>query len=645
MARNAALLLATFAFSIGSTSRVAAQSQQTAHAAHAEAQSRDSSPNRVALRSNLGSWHRSIRTSEPLAQQYFDQGLRLYYGFNHAEAVRAFREAQRIDPECVMCIWGEAVALGPNINAPMDSAAERMAIAATRRALELVSQRAAALRVDERLRDGARKVAPSAGSGGPSDEIAERKRDRDSSGGRDTRTFSPSCVACTWEASMWMGTSVPVTTEHAPSTHNHTRADGGRNAPNREAAFVYALAARYLDLASTTRAGRDSAYATAMSAIADGAPHDMDAQALAAEAAMDLSPWNYWNVDGTPRLGTERALDWLTRALRVEPKHPGACHFYIHAVEAAYPERTVACAERLAALMPGAGHIVHMPAHIYIRVGRWADAIESNRHAVHADDQYFEGPHTPDAAFYSAMYRSHNHHFLTLAAVMSGQSALAIQASRDVAALVSPELARQVAPLQPLLAFPTQTLVTFGRWEEVLRTPMPPSDLRMASALMWYARGVAFAATDRASEARAMLDSIKTVSSQMASGEPRMVLEIAAHAVAGEIALRSGDANGAVTQFTAGVRIEDQLAYMEPPTWYYPVRHSLGKALLAAGRAPEAELAYLEDLRRFPENGWALKGLALAMRAQRRMDDAAKVEQRFERAWRNADVKLGSSRY
>lgn len=532
---------------------------QTTHVAHGEvARAAPVGSTDVALLTKLGNWRRRVETRAPLAQRYFDQGLRLYYAFNHAESVRAFRHAQQIDPRCAMCVWGEAMALGPNINAPMDSASERQAIEATQRALALV--------------------------------------------------------------------------KHAPVDHEERR-------------LVMAIAARYLGGPGATRASRDSAYATAMARIANANPNDPDALALAAEATMDLSPWNYWSPSGRARPGTPSMLRWLERGLMTSPEHPGVCHFYIHAVEAMQPERAVRCAERLAALMPGAGHIVHMPAHIYIRLGRWADAIESNRHAVHADDGYFDGPHTPDAGFYSAAYRSHNHHFLTLAATMAGASALAIESSREVAKIVTVDVARAVPAVQPMLAIPVQTLVTFGRWDEVLRTPLPPAELRVGLAHFWYARGVAFAATGRSAEARATIDSIRAVVATLEAGEPRTVLEIAALAVEGEIALRSLDAGASVIAFTKAARLEDGLSYMEPPTWYYPLRHSLGKALLAAGRTREAEAAYRADLRRFPENGWSLKGLALVLRAQGRSDEAREVERRLAKAWRLADVTIDASRF
>ncbi len=565
IARPMARLAVLASLPLLTTAPLAAQSggaQHNAHAAHGggAAATRPASPpgSSVPLLAGLGGWHRDIATKVGLAQRYFDQGLRLYYAFNHAESARAFREALRLDPTCAMCAWGEAMALGPNINAPMDSVAEQGAIVAARRALSLVQK----ARVD----------------------------------------------------------------------------DEGR-------LLVQAVAARFLDERASTRTGRDSAYARSMARLAELRPNDVDILALAAEAQMILSPWVYWGRDGRARPGTPTILSLLERGLRLAPDHPGACHFFIHAVEAAHPTRAVRCAERLAALMPGAGHIVHMPAHIYIRVGRWADAIEVNQHAVHADNRYFDGPHTPESAFYEAAYRSHNHHFLALAAVMAGASAMALESAAEVVKVITTDLARAVPMVQPMLAVPVQTLVTFGRWDEVLRTPMPPSDLRIASAHFWYARGVAFAATGRTAEAEATIDSIRAVAATLPQGEPRMTLDIAALTVQGELALRTGRPAQAVQAFREAVALEDGLAYMEPPTWYYPVRHSLGKALLAAGQAQAAEQVYRTDLQRFPENGWSLKGLALSLAAQGKAGAAAKVERRLAKAWRLADVTITASRF
>lgn len=559
---NVWAVLCITAFAALPSTSVVAQVPHTGHsgAALSAAGHAPVEPASVTLIQNLGTWRRTVNTRNPMAQAYFDQGLRLYYAFNHAESVRAFREAQRRDPSCLMCVWGEAVALGPNINAPMDSAGERQASAAAKRGLSMISN------------------------------------------------ASPNAYSA------------------------------------RDIQWMRAAAVRYVSTSNNSRAGRDSAYAKATANIATEFPRDVDALAIAAEAQMDLSPWTYWTKGGNPLPGTEQTLKWLEKGMSLSSSHPGACHFYIHAVEAAHPERAVACAERLANSMPAAGHIVHMPAHIYIRVGRWADAINANKHAVHADQEYFDGPHTTDDALYSAMYRSHNFNFLTLAAVMAGASKTAFESSNHVAEIVTPDVARSIPALEPMLAVPVQTLVTFGKWDAVLNAPLPPSDLRVATSHFWYARGIAFAATGRATEARATIDSIRATAQSLAPGETRTTLDIAARMVDGEIAFRSGDAPKAVSIFTEAAALEDGLSYMEPPTWYQPVRHSLGKALLAAGNAQAAEQVYLADLRRFPENGWSLLGLAQSLRAQNLKREARAIDGRFVRAWRSADVSISASR-
>ncbi len=507
----------------------------------------------VPLYDNLGDHHQAITTMVPETQRYFDQGLRLAYGFNHAEAIRAFEEAARLDPQCAMCFWGTAYAYGPNINAPMDSASGVAAYVAVQQALALASG------------------------------VSERER-----------------------------------------------------------AYIEALAQRYAAEPPADRAALDSAYARAMGEVARRYPDDLDAAALAAEARMDLRPWNYWTSAGQPYPGTSELVAQLEGAIARNPNHPGACHFYIHAVEAVAPEKAVPCAERLAGLMPGAGHLVHMPAHIYIRVGRWADAITSNQHAVHTDESYIadQGP----MGVYPIAYYPHNYHFLSFAATMVGRSAQAIEAARGVVTNVPIEVARQVPPVEPLVPYLHLTLVTFGRWEDVLREPQPPSDLRFASGMVHYARGVAFAVTGRWGEAEAALDSVRRIAAAT-EDDNRPVIDIAAHALEGEIAARRGQLDVAVSHFTQAMRIEDEMLYFEPPPWYYPVRHSLGAVLLEAGRAAEAEAVYRQDLKRFPENGWSLYGLAESLRAQRRAREAAEVEQRFAAVWSGADVKLTASRF
>ncbi len=508
----------------------------------------------VPLYDNLGTHRRAITTAVGKTQRYFNQGLRLVYGFNHGEAIRAFTEGARLDPNCAMCYWGIAYAHGPHVNAGMDSAAGVAAYAAAEKALSLAPR------------------------GKP------------------------------WEQ-----------------------------------AYIRAVARRYAAVPPADRTSLDSAYAGAMGEVVKQYPNDLDAATLYAEALMDLRPWNYWKPDGTPYPGTTEILAQLERVLAKNPNHPGACHYYIHAVEARAPEKAVPCAERLAALMPGAGHIVHMPGHIYIRVGRWADAVDANVHAVHVDEAYIEGEH-PEG-LYPLGYYPHNYHFMAFAATMAGRSTIAIEAARKTSATTPPEAARQVPFLEFYLHYPFLTLTTFGRWDEALALPLPPPDLRFSTAMAHYARGVAFAAKGRWADAHAALDTVKQIAPTVPDPDGKSVCEIATHALMGEIAFRSGQFDEAVDHFRQAEQLQDELRYNEPPTWYYPIRHSLGAALLKAGRPAEAEAAYREDLKLYPENGWSLFGLAQALHAQGKHAEAAQVEERFGRAWRGADVTLAASRF
>jgi tetratricopeptide (TPR) repeat protein len=508
----------------------------------------------VPLYDNLGTHHRAITTKVPKAQQYFDQGLRLVFGFNHGEDIRAFNEAARLDPNCAMCYWGTALAYGPHVNAPMDSASSVAAYAAVQKALAHLSQ-----------------------------------------------------------------------------------------ASPQEQAYVRAVAKRYDRVPPANRAALDSAYARAMGEVVTKLPDDLDAATLYAEAMMDLRPWNYWKQpSGEPYPGTLEIVVQLTRVLQGNPNHPGACHYYIHAVEAVQPEKAVACAERLANLMPGDGHMVHMPAHVYIRVGRYAEAIESNVHAVHTDETYIEDQRP--VGVYPLGYYPHNLHFLSFAATMSGRSALAIDAARKLVSKADLQVARAVPMVQSFVPFLDLTLVTFGKWDDVLQQPVPAADLPYASTMAHYARGVAFAATGKGTEAAAELDVVKQRAAST-TGDNKVVFDIAQHALMGEIAARKGQLDEAITHFQAAKGIEDGILYFEPPTWYYPIRHPLCAVLRRGGRAAEAEAVYREDLKRFPENGWALFGLLQALRAQGRTAEALSVDERFRRAWASADVTLTSSRF
>ncbi len=514
----------------------------------------------VPLYDDLGGHGYAITTAVPLAQRYFDQGLRLYYAFNHAEAARAFGEAARLDPACAMCPWGVALALGPNVNAPaMDSAASARAYAASRLALRLAA--------------GARPA---------------------------------------------------------------------------ERALVRALAARYAAEPPASRAGLDSAYARAMEAVAREHPDDPEAATLYAESVMDLSPWHYWTGEGEPRPDTPKLLAALERVVAANPEHPGACHFFIHAVEEAHPARAVPCAERLAALMPGAGHLVHMPGHIYIRVGRYMDAVRANEHAVHADEAYIR-EQRPGAGIYTLGYYPHNHDFLAFAAMMAGRRAQALEAADRVAGGIPREMLR--APgmefLQHRMTRPLQLLVRFGRWDAVMRAPAPPEDLRHARAMWHYARGRALAALGRPGAAEAELARVRAAAADSALAGVRMefnspgaILGVAEAVLAGHVAAARGDHAGAVAHLREAARREDGLVYGEPPDWTVPVRQELGEALLAANRPAEAERAFREELEHFPANGWSLRGLALSLRAQGRSAEAADAEARLRAAWKDADADL-----
>jgi len=508
------------------------------------------------LYKDLGTHHKAVGTKVPAAQQYFDQGLRLVYGFNHAEAIRSFTRATELDPSCAMCFWGIAYAYGPHVNAGMDSA-----------------------------------------SGVKAYEAAQK------------------AVALSAKASPW------------------------------EQAYVRAVAARYAQVPPANRAGLDSAYSRAMADVARTNPNDLDAAALYAESLMDLRPWNYWTPEGKPYPGTEVILQQLERVIAQNPNHPGACHYYIHAVEAVNPQLAVPCAERLARLMPGVGHMVHMPAHIYIRVGRYNDAANSNVHAIHTDETFIEGQNHP-VTVYSLAYYPHNIHFLAFASTMAGRSAQALEASKTLMSKVNVDVARQVPMLQEMMPYHILTLTTFGRWDEVLAEPIPPSDIRMPVAMAYYARGVAYAAKGKLAEAQTALDTVKAIDAATpADGPEKTPVSIAVHALMGEIASRNGKLDEGIAHFREALKIEDAGLYFEPPKWYYPIRESLGAALLKAGQPAEAEAVYREDLKRFPENGWSLFGLAAALKAQGKSADAKAVDQRFAKAWSAADVKLVASRF
>jgi tetratricopeptide (TPR) repeat protein len=459
--------------------------------------------------------------------------------------------------------------------------------------------------------------------------------------------LDPGCAICYWGIALAYGPHVNAGMDSASGVQAYAAIRKAQelaaNASVKERAYIAALAPRYAQVPlAATRANLDSAYAASMGALVQQYPDDLDALTLYAEARMDLRPWNYWQPNGQPYQGTQEIVDVLERVITRDPNHPGACHYYIHAVEAVAPGKAVACAERLARLMPGAGHLVHMPAHIYIRVGRWNDAIDANVHAVHTDETYIasEGP----SGVYPIGYYPHNYHFLSFAQLMAGRSAEAIATARTLVSKVPVEIARQVPLVSDMIAYEHVVQVKFGRWRAVLDLPVPPADVPSAYGLAQYARGVAYAATGQYADAETALANVERVA-KASSDQAKTILDIAAHALAGEIAARRGQVDAGINHLRAAQKIEDSMLYFEPPPWPLPIRASLGAILLRAGKAAEAEQVYREDLNRFPENGWSLFGLAASLRAQGRTAEANAVQQRFDRAWSKADVKLTASAF
>jgi len=463
----------------------------------------------------------------------------------------------------------------------------------------------------------------------------------------------PACAMCWWGIALAAGPNINAPVEEAGASLADSairRAlELADTATPVERDLIEALSERYGPDPIENRAAQDSAWAGAMTTLASAHPDDPEVLTLATASIMNLSPWHYWTgpYDARePRPGTEEAVRLVERVLARNPDHPGACHYLIHAVEAAYPERAVECADRLAALMPGAGHLVHMPGHIYLRVGRYADAVEANRHAVHADETYIGdvGP----TNIYTSAYYPHNYHFLNFAATMAGMSEVAFESAARLPEKISTEVAEEVGWIQLAVTAPELTDVTFARWEEVLAADAPPATLPISVMLHHYARGVAHAALGDFEAARVSLDSVRRTGEKVLSVpallDMKPIPAIAEHALAGEIELRSGNAEAAVEHFTAAREIEDEMVYLEPPLWYYPIRWSLGRALLEAGRPAEAERAYRESLLKFRDNGWSLLGLALSLEAQGKTGEAAEARAAFEEAWAGADVEITASR-
>ncbi|MFO0947462.1 MAG: hypothetical protein U1D30_16255 [Planctomycetota bacterium] len=511
------------------------------------------------LLAGLGDHHHAISTKSPEAQKYFDQGLVLLYAFNHNEAVRAFEEAARLDPECAMAYWGISFALGPNINAPATEEGNKRAFGAIEKAQLL-----------------AEKASP------------------------------------------------------------------------KEKAYMGALAKRYTKELPKDRAPLDAAYADAMRDVARRFPEDLDAATLFAEASMDTMPWNYWTPEGQPRQGTQEIIDTLEHVLKLNPDHPGANHYYIHAVEASpNPERGLASAQRLETLVPASGHLVHMPSHIYLRLGMYHRASEMNELAIVADEDYIAA--CKAQGFYPANYYSHNVHFLWYSSSMEGRRATALAAARKTAEIVTEKSAEEMPHLAWLRSVPQFAFVRFGMWDEVLSAPEPNNLFEKA---LWHGtRGLAFARQRKLTEAKRESTSLDKIARskevemlEMPNFPGLSILRIADTILKAEVAGLEGNKDQWTMTLDTAVHLEDQLAYMEPPYWYIPTRHFLGAALLECQKEEAAESVYRDDLIKHPNNGWALFGLMQSLRAQGKAADAERVHAQFLEAWKHADIALTSSR-
>ena len=514
-------------------------------------------PSAVPLYDNLGDLTYPITTQKLLAQRYFDQGLRLTYAFNHAEALRAYREAQRLDPDCAICYWGEAFVLGPNINAMMDPAASNPAVAAMQKAQALAPR-----------------------------------------------------------------------------------------ASEREQALIGALAKRYSDDPKADRGSLNQAYAEAMAAAWQRFPDDQEIGVLYVDAVMNVSPWDYWEADAkTPKGSIGDAIGAAEKVLAANPNHPGAIHLYIHLTEASStPERAEPYANRLASLMPGAGHLVHMPSHTYYRVGRYEDSAQTNKVAVQVDEAYLSEAEADPG--YRFGYYPHNIHFVLASAQMAGDLATTMAYVERLEGKIPDAIAEQVGWIQAIRTAPYFAHAHCSSPETVLALPDPGGKFPLIKAMWHYARGVAWAAQNEVEKAKseaahiAELNRKSDFSGLLAWAVPAPdLLNLARHVIEGRIAQAQGDLARAIKEFETAVAIQDSLAYMEPPYWYYPVRQTLGAALVQAGRAQEAESVFEQSLKNTPKNGWALYGLMEAQKAQDKHDAAQATQQRLQQAW-SGDLAL-----
>jgi tetratricopeptide (TPR) repeat protein len=510
----------------------------------------------------LGSHQYKITTGSAKAQQYFNQGFRLLYGFNHGEAGRSFRAAIKADSTCAMAYWGMGMVLGPNYNAALNPG--------------LLKE------INEAMDNAVRFAV---------------------------------------------------------------------NASAKEQALVRALAKRFPRQPVEDMTPYNAAYATAMKDAYRQFSNDADIAALYADALMNEHPWNLWLKDGQPQPWTPAIVEVLEQVLQQWPQHPGANHMYIHAMEASrQAHKALPAADRLRNMMPAAGHMVHMPSHIYIRTGRYHDGVVANEKASHADSNYISQCKVQSS--YALLLYPHNVHFLAACAFFEGNSKKAIDAAWRVARITDKRYLHENTTLQHYYSIPYYVLVHLGKWNEILKLNQPGESLKYPVAVWHYARGMAYTALGNINKANQELLALQKIADDKSlasmliweTNNAGQLVQIAQKILSAEIAARDAQYNTAIALLNEAVELESQLTYQEPPDWFFSVRHSLGHVLVKAGRFAEAEKVYREDLVTYPDNGWALMGLYNSLVGQQKMAEARQVKARFEDAWKHADIRINSSR-
>ncbi len=514
--------------------------------------------------SGLNGLHFPVSTKNSKSQQYFDQGLMLSFGFNHAEAARSFYEAARQDSTCAMCWWGFAYVLGPNYNGGMEKDNIQRAFDATQKA----------------------------------------------------QSMSSHCTP-------------------------------------KEKDLIQALTYRYSNDSTITRAILDSTFASQMKKVYYSYPTDITIASLYVESLMNLHPWNLWKKDGTIQEWTIEIMAILEKSIQIEPNHPGVNHFYIHATEMSFDaSKSIKSADLLMNLVPGSGHLVHMPSHTYIRIGRYHDGVISNQKAVLVDSLYTEACHAQGV--YPLAYYPHNYHFLSACAALAGESKLAIEAALNTSNHSHLKLLRDPAwaTLQHYYSIPWFVKVKFGLWDEIKKSVAPEQDLKYPSIIWHYAIGMSQLSQNNLTQAKNELLVMKDIMKDSTIKDLTIwginsvfdLCKIASCTLEAEILAKEKKYPDAITLLKEAISVEDALNYNEPPDWFFSIRHHLGAVLLESGNSNDAIKIYKEDLKTYPENGWALKGI---MNAYEKIGDKKNFEKskiRFEQAWKYADVKISSSR-